>query len=142
MKTKKKLNLRFYQNLGKLFYAIAVTDGSVKDVEIKKLKEIVKAEWLEVDAIEDNYNTDAAYQIEMVFDWLSSKHKLNGETCFKEFVAYKNEQQHFFTEEIKRLILKTASRIAESFSGKNKSELVILAKLDLELKKNKNELLF
>lgn len=134
METKKSLNLHFYQNLGKLFYAIAVADGSVKDIEFEKLKHIVKTDWLAVDTIEDTYNTDAAYQIEMVFDLLRDQADLNGDNCFKEFVAYKNKQHHFFTDAIKRLILKTASSIAESFSGKNKSELILLAKLNLELK--------
>lgn len=40
-----------------------------------------------------------------------------------------------FTENRKRLILKTANAIASSFSNRNKSELIILAKLDIELKK-------
>jgi hypothetical protein len=31
--------------------------------------------------------------------------------------------------------MKTASKIAQSFSGVNKSELIMLAKLDMELKK-------
>lgn len=133
MKTKKKMTIQFYQNLGKLFYAIAAVDGNVRPVEFDKLKAFVKKQWLGIDDLEDTFGTDAAYQIEIVFDWLNEE-ELNGKACFKDFVNYKKSQSHLFTQDIRRLILKTASKIAYAFSGINKSELIMLAKLDIELK--------
>lgn len=133
----KKMTLKFYQNLGKLFYAIAAVDREVRDEEYDKLKELVKKHWLEVDVIEDVYHTDAAYQIEIVFDWLNEEENLDAKACYSAFVNYKNEQSHLFTGPVKNLILKTAYAIADSFSSLNKSELIILAKLDLELKKTR-----
>ncbi|WP_339917430.1 hypothetical protein [Yeosuana marina] len=135
MKKRKKMTLKFYQNLGKLFYAIAVADNNVKNTEFDKLKELVKQHWLELDSIEDIYTTDAAYQIEIVFNWLNSEKKTDANACFDDFVNYKNEQKHLFTSNVKELILKTAGAIAAAFSGINKSELIMLANLDMELKK-------
>lgn len=135
METKKKMTLKFYQNLGKLFYAIAAADNHVHKTEFNKLKTLVKKQWLDVDLIEDAYHTDAAYQIEIVFDWLNKEDNLNAQACYDAFVNYKTEQPHLFTESIKKLILSTASAIAYSFSGINKSELIMLAQLDIELKK-------
>jgi hypothetical protein len=135
MKTRKKMTLKFYQNLGKLFYAIAAADHEVRNAEFEKLKELIKNQWLQLDPIEDTYNTDAAYQIEIVFDWLNHQGKLDSKKCFNDFIDYKNRQRHLFTNNVKQLILKTGSAIAASFSGVNKSELIILAKLDMELKK-------
>lgn len=135
MKTKKKMTIKFYQNLGKLFYAIAAADKQVREIEFNKLKKLVKKQWLDVDIIEDDYHTDAAYQIEIVFDWLNEENNLEANSCFNDFINYKNEQNHLFTDSIKKLILKTAGLIAASFAGINKSELIMLAKLDLELKK-------
>lgn len=135
MDNKKHLNVHVYEVLGKLFYAIAATDGVVKPKEFNKLKELVKSLWLSVDDTEDDFHTDAAYQIEIVFDWLNDQNNLDSDKLFDEFVAYKDNQSHFFTPNIKKLITKTANEIANSFSGKNKSELILLAKLDLELKK-------
>ncbi|TYQ00260.1 hypothetical protein C7447_101870 [Tenacibaculum adriaticum] len=129
---KKKLNTRFYQNVGKLFYAVAASDNVVREEEFNTLKKIVKKEWLPVDDTEDDYKTDAAYQIEIVFDWLTNK-DLDANACFNDFVEYKKEHEYFFTDEIKSLISKTADTIAKAFSGKNKSELIILAKLNLNL---------
>jgi hypothetical protein len=135
MKTKKKLTLKFYQSLGKLFYAIAAADRKVRDEEFNKLKELITKHWLDADIIEDAYNTDAAYQIEFIFDWLNDEENLDAKACYNAFVNYKNEQPHLFTDNLKKLIIKTAHAIAASFSGLNKSELIILAKLNIELKK-------
>jgi hypothetical protein len=134
MNSKKKLTQKFYQNLGKLFYAIAASDGMVRAVEFNKLKAFIKQQWLDVDDINDVFDTDAAYQIEIVFDWLNQENILNADICYNDFVAYKIEQPQLFTAEVKRLILKTASGIAHAFSGVNKAELIMLAKLDMELK--------
>ncbi|MBQ0787069.1 MAG: hypothetical protein KBT69_06200 [Oceanihabitans sp.] len=135
MKKKKKLTQNFYQNLGKLFYAIAAADNHVAPLEIKTLKEIVKSEWLEVDYLEDAFGSDAAYQMEFVFDVLHRENNLDVENCYADFINYKKAQNHLFTEPIKQLIAQTANAIASSFAGKNKSELILLAKLDIELKK-------
>ncbi|PKQ45130.1 hypothetical protein [Confluentibacter flavum] len=137
MNTKKHLTLKFYQNLGKLFYAIAAADNKVHEAEINTLKELVKKEWLDVDDIEDGFGTDAAYQIEIVFDWLFNEQDtgFNIKTCYDDFISYKKDQKHLFTNNVNRLILKTANAIADSFSGKNKSELILLGKLNIELNK-------
>ncbi|MCL5128271.1 MULTISPECIES: hypothetical protein [unclassified Algibacter] len=135
METKTKLTLEFYQHLGKLFYAIAAADKKVHPDEFNKLKELVKLKWLHLDLAEDHYHTNAAYHIEIVFDWLNNG-AYEAETCFHDFVNYKNENPELFTKVIKKLIMKTANAIASSFSGLNKSELIMLAKLEMELKSN------
>lgn len=135
MTTIKQKTLLFYKNLGKLFYAIAAADNEVRDVELDKLKELVKKYWLEADIVNGIYISDAAYQIEIIFDWLNKEKKIDAKTCYHDFVRYKKAQSHLFTETVKKLILKTAHAIAASFSGLNKSELIMLAKLDLEFKK-------
>lgn len=135
MKTNKKMILKYYHNLGKLFYAVAASDNEVRILEFNKLKEIVKTHWVDIDPIKDDYDEDAAYQIEIVFDWLKNENNLDAKSCYNDFINYKNEQKHLFTSKVKKLIIKTARAIAASFSGINKSELILLAKLDLELKK-------
>lgn len=135
METIKKMTHKFYQNLGKLFYAVAASDRQVRVVEFNKLKNLVKEQWLDLDPITDDFGTDAAYQIEIVFDWLEKEGNLEVASCFRDFIDYKNDQKHLFTPSIKKLINKTAYAVAAAFSGINKSELIILAKLDLELKK-------
>ncbi|RED49372.1 hypothetical protein [Seonamhaeicola aphaedonensis] len=135
MKTQKRMTLKFYQSLGRLFYAIAAADKQVRKVEFNKLKELVREQWLPLDSTEDEYHSDAAYQIEIVFDWLNNEENLNAQACYDAFINYKNEQPHLFTEEVNSLILKTGNTIANAFAGINKSELMMLANLSIELKK-------
>ena len=135
MEQSKISSINFYRNLGKLFYAIAAADRIVRDVEYNTLKNIIKAEWLDVDHIEDSFGTDTAYQIEIVFDWLYNDNECDAKVCFKDFITYKKNNESLFTDKIKKLIMKTATAIANSFSGKNKAELIMLANLNIELYK-------
>jgi len=130
--TQKTMN-ELYENLGKLCYAMAIVDGSVHAKEWDKVKEIVKEDWLYVDDFTDRYGTDAANQIEIVFDGLMEYTKTS-EECFDEFKEFYEAHPHAFSEEIKKLTGKTANSIANAFSGRNKSELVLLAKIHLLLK--------
>ncbi len=134
MENTERFSVQFYQKLGKLFYAIAASDQVVRKVEHDKLKEIIKTEWLSVDDYEDDFHTDAAYQIEIVFDWLENEEKLEAKIWFDEFIDFQKEHPQLFNTQIKKMILKTADAIAASFSGKNKSELIMLARLNLKLK--------
>lgn len=127
-----KIGNEFYQSLGKLFYAVAMADKNVRPVEIERLKEDVQKYWLTVDSIEDEFGTDAGYQIEIVFDWLQQEEK-ESDTYFREFVDFYKEHPSKFNDTIKQLIFKTADDIASSFANKNKSELILLAKLRFQL---------
>lgn len=118
----------FYQNLGKLFYAIAAADKVVHKEEVKALKEIVEKEWLNIDKINDEFGTDTAYQIEIIFDWLD-ENQPDANDAFNEFKEYRQEHQNLFDHEIDQLIWKTADDIAASFAGKNKAEVLMLSRL-------------
>ena len=128
------LEIQFYQSLGKLFYAIAASDKIVREAEVETLIELVKSEWVPMDDFEDEYQVDAAYQIETVFDWLDCEGGLSVDSCFDEFKLFKKENESLFIEKRKQLIWKTCNAIANSFSGKNKSEIIILARLKMILK--------
>lgn len=123
---------KFYQNLGKLFYAIAASDKLVKKEEIDTLKGIVEQEWVKIDDYQDEFGTDSAYQIEIIFGWLE-ENQPDAFLSFEEFSDFKKEHEKFFTDKINKLIWKTADAIAASFAGKNKSELIMLSKLKLIL---------
>ena len=132
MDKNKTLTPQFFENLGMLFYAIAASDKKVVAIEIKTLKEIVKTHWSTIDFLE----YDALEHIEFMFDKLNKEDHLNSDACYLDFVTYKNKHNQFFTDTIKHLILQTSNAIASSFSGRNKSELIMQAKLDIELRKS------
>ncbi|MBO0331905.1 hypothetical protein [[Muricauda] lutisoli] len=128
MLNSEKIGNEFYQSLGKLFYAVAMADNNVRPKEVKRLREYVRQHWLDVDKFEDEFHTDAAYQIEIVFDWLEGEEK-DGEEYFKEFKEFYMEHHEKFPETIKKLIVETAESIASSFAGKNRSEMLTIFKL-------------
>lgn len=127
---KNKIGQEFYQNLGKLFYAVAIADRKVHPKEIKKLKEAVRQHWLQLDDIVDEFGTDAAYQIETVFDWLL-EHDKDGREYYKEFKTFYTDHKNLFNIEIKNLTVSTARAIALAFAGSNKAELIVLGRLQL-----------
>lgn len=135
MKHSQNTIISFYENLGKLFYAIAAADNVVEPIEFDVLKKTVKNKWTKVDPVDDDFHSDAAYQIETVFDWLNSEGFSDSETCYKEFIDFKNEHPSLFTTNIKNLIIQTSAKIAASAADINKSELMLVAKLSLALKK-------
>src|SRR5690554_1428864 len=123
-----KPQLLFYQKIGELFYAIAAADNVVDEAEYKELQKTVTEKWKDLDDYVDPFQTDAAYQIEIVFDWFDYE-ELDVNDCFDSFSDYYAENQALFNDERKKLIWDTANAIASAFAGKNKSELIMLAKL-------------
>lgn len=130
LESKKKLGNELYQSLGKLFYAMAMADHSIHVQEMEKLNEVVRDYWLEVDDIEDEYGTDASFQIVSVFDWLLEYEK-DGEEIYEEFEAFYTDNKMLFTPQIKNLAMSTSRAITASFSGSNKAELILLGRLQL-----------
>lgn len=130
MNTTQNIGVTLYQSLGKLFYAIAASDKVVRVSEYESLHKIVQSEWLPLDDLEDEFGIDAAFQIEIVFDWLDYETP-NAQDCFEEFQNFYTEHTSMFSNQIKELIWSTCNAIASAFSGKNKSELMMLGKLKL-----------
>ncbi|AWV97866.1 hypothetical protein [Arcticibacterium luteifluviistationis] len=133
MKPSNETMLSFYQQLGRVFYGIADADGTVRLGEVEKLDSIVKEHWLPLEDTFDEFDTDAAYQIEIVFSWLHENNWHEGNTL-DEFGDYMKEHPKLFTEKNRQLIYNTAEKIAESFHGFNKKETTFLHQLSDLLK--------
>ncbi|SNZ00735.1 hypothetical protein [Flagellimonas pacifica] len=128
MLNSEKVGNEFYQSLGKLYYAMAMTDGMVRPVEVERLRKYVRQHWLDVDGMEDEFGTDSAFQIEIVFDWLQEEKKV-GSTYFSDFEEFYKEHPEKFGPKVTKLVIETADSIASSFAGKNMSEMVFLRQL-------------
>lgn len=132
MKPNIKTTQAFYHNLGKLFYAVAFSDKKVREEEFKTLQDYVKEFWMDYDDLNDILDGDAALLIEIVFEGVQFFEE-SVDDMYEAFTTYKSEQPQLFTQQANLLILETARGIAYSYSGLNKSESVILNKLELEL---------
>lgn len=125
-------NIDFNKNLARLFYAIAASDKRVHETEIRSLKKLLRTCWIDILNNNSDSEYDQLYQIELEFDRLVEEHS-DPIKCFDDFVDFRYKNQEFFSREILKLIWKTANTIALSFSGRNKSELILLTKLKLNL---------
>ena len=135
MKSIIKTTETFYHNLGKLFYAVAFADKTVRKEEVETLREYVKKHWLSYDDLKDVFDSDAAHLIEIVFEGVQAFEETSKD-MLDAFVSYKNQQPHLFTEKVNQLIIETSKAIAYSYAGINKSELVIISQLEIELNRH------
>ncbi len=118
----------FYQKMGELFYAVAASDRVVRKKEYEALKQLVQTEWSSIDDYKDEFQTDAVYQMEIVFEWFDYE-GMNGEDGFDNLSDYFKENKELVTYKRKQLIWKTVNAIANAFAGKNKSEVIMLTQL-------------
>lgn len=130
MLNSQKLGIELYENLGKLFYAISSIDGAVHTKEVDHLRSYIRSYWLDINAVEDEYGSDAAFRIESAFDWLLEYGK-DPKDCFEDFREFYETNQKMFTPTITRLILDTANAMANAYAGKNKAELILLSKIEI-----------
>jgi hypothetical protein len=130
MLNSQKIGIELYENLGKLFYAMASIDGTVHTKEVDHLRSFIRSYWLDIDTVEDEYGSDAAFRIETTFDWLLEYEK-KPKACFEAFKEFYNDHVQIFTPTIKRLTLDTAHAMANAYAGKNKAELILLSKIEI-----------
>ncbi len=129
-----KLNYQnLYENLGRLFYAIAAADQNVRPEEIEKLKTLVGKEWLPLENSTDNFGTDAAHYISIAFEYCLSE-SVSPADAYSLFSTYYEEHETAITKDLKRKIKTTASAIANAFAGKNKKEQKVIDQLSTLLK--------
>ncbi|MDJ1470935.1 hypothetical protein QNI19_34850 [Cytophagaceae bacterium DM2B3-1] len=124
----------FYQRLAYLYYAIAKADEKIVPEEIARVREIVRKEWVSLETTEDEFGSDAAFQIEIAFDWLVEQ-KPSAEKALEKFEHFVEEHPDFLTRKLKQRILDTSTSIADSFHGTNKLEERLLERLGTALGK-------
>ncbi|MEM6719894.1 MAG: hypothetical protein AAF611_11285 [Bacteroidota bacterium] len=127
----------FYQQLGKLFYAMALADKKIKKAEFETMKKEIALLSVSEKYRISEATIDIEHQITSTFKILYFD-KVTVEDSYADFVTFKRQHESLFTPEIKKAILKIAGKIAASFSDVNKSELILLAKLSLEFQGNKS----
>lgn len=130
-----RLWLEFYGKLAFLLYSIAASDKRVAREEINRLKQILRTKWLDLENSRDEFGSEAAYQIESVFDWLL-ENAPSVPDAFREFQAFVKENPGFMNKALKSQIMETADQIAAAFSGRNKAELTILYQLERLLRES------
>lgn len=117
-----------YTGLGYLFYSVAASDGRIPKAETGRLKELIERHWLPYENSRDEFGTDAAYYIDIIFDYAVDQ-ELPAEDAYSNFLEVHAEHKALFDDDLKRLVERTASGIAEAMAGVNKSERAVLDRL-------------
>lgn len=120
---------KIYEKLGYLFYAIAAADAGVKPGEADHLRDIVKKLWLPIEDSTDEFGTDAAYYIDISFEFLLNE-GMDPDEAFQEFENYYTEHSAAFSKTVIKDTKLTAREIAHAFKGRNKKEKAMLKRLD------------
>jgi|ERR1017187_1952264 hypothetical protein len=123
---------RFYAEFGKLLYAVANVDGKITKKERTELLDLVKMELVPLEKHTDEYGTDAAYYVEIEFDFLDEQ-IVDADAAFNSFINYVENHK---TAIDKRLITATRTislKLAEASNETNKKEIKLLKRLNQSL---------
>ena len=125
-------NDNLHYHIGILFYAIVMADKKIHKKEIETLKTNVLESWRQESINMEDSSSRSTTEILVAFDEMQ-KNGAESEACYHVFREFYLENQSLFTIALRKLIWDTAQAIAMSSAQKNKSELVILAKLRILL---------
>ena len=112
----------FYESVANLFYAVSMAD---KKMTIEEKKSIVKR-------VQKNWSTsEDKSDSELIYERLRHLigEKASSEEAYDNFKNYYLEHQKEFSKEVIHNLLVASHEITGTYAGKNKSELIILAKL-------------
>lgn len=123
---------KLLENLGKLFYAVAMADKKIEEEEIAALKTNILQRWDSPDSKPNGLVLDGHQEIFTIFKELQNT-RAESETCYMQFQEFFNEHKQLFNEDLRKLIWDTTQGIASSYAKKNKSEIIVLAKLKMLL---------
>lgn len=125
MKQEDPKTVLFFKNLAHIFYATANADKKIVIEEKRKIVEHVNQFW--ASPVYDSNSRD------IIYDTLKEliKAKLTANDAFKVFEKFYKKNETLYTDKIKEQIIDTAYAIAISFAGKNKSETILLAKIEM-----------
>jgi hypothetical protein len=128
MKPSEELMSMLYHQLGRVFFLVAYADKNIHPKEAEVLRDKINEYWLAYDDTFDEFSGDTAFQIEFTFDYLIEKPKSENAilTDFKDFVV---EYDGLFTKKMNKLILDTATSIADAYAGTSKAEQKVIDKI-------------
>ncbi|MFA7273845.1 MAG: hypothetical protein WC044_08245 [Crocinitomicaceae bacterium] len=118
-------NEDFYRHLAHLFYAFAAADRKIVIEEKRSIVASVEKNW--------TLHTDEFDAKEIIYSTMRKiiEGKLDKDLAFLSFEQFYTHHHEQFSYELKGKILTAADDITLAFAHRNKSELVLLARLGL-----------
>ena len=118
-------NQAFFEALANVFYAIAIADKKFELSEKHAIFNEINSNW--------TYAIDSSKSSELMFEVLRQNiaQNISDEIAFRNFEKYYIDNKELFSVITKTAIMDAVNLIASSFAKKNKSELVMLSRIQL-----------
>lgn len=115
--------------LSYLFYAVAHADRHVEKSEKLKIHQVVNENWQLLAAKGDPFGIKATELIDKMIVELEEE-DFDNEKALEQFIHVFKTHPEFFTPEMKEFTLEVCIRTANTFNQMNKSELVLLSRIE------------
>lgn len=119
--------------IGYIVYAVASADKHVAEEEKKIAHDLINEHWTLLADNEDPFGVRALDFVDKIIVSFDEDH-LDSEKAFEQFQAIYMERNQDFTKEIKQFILDLCIKVGSAFNQMNKSELVLLSRIEILLK--------
>lgn len=118
----------FYVELGRLFYAIAKSDGVIQQEEWEKVKRIVSEELGPLEESEDEFGMDNAFFTEFEFERLVERQS-SVKDAFFSFIAFAKQNLPSIPISYRKLIIKAVEKVAIAHGGIDETEQALITRL-------------
>lgn len=119
--------------IGYVVYAVASADNHVSPEEKKTIHEIINEHWTILSDSEDPFGARALDFIDKMVLVLEEKH-IDSEFAFDQFKEVYEVYKPEFTTDLRKFILDVCIKTGSAFNRMNKSELVLLSRIEQLLK--------
>lgn len=119
--------------IGYVVYAVASADNHVALEEKKIAHDLINEHWTLLADNEDPFGVLALDFVDKIIVSFDEDH-LDSDKAFDSFKEIFEEQKNEFTPEIKQFILDLCIKVGSAFNQMNKSELVLLSRIEILLK--------
>lgn len=119
--------------IGYLVYAVASADKHVSPEEKKVIHDLVNEHWKTLADKDDPFGAYALDFIDKIVGVLENEH-MESEKAFKYFKEVYAEHKPLFSTELKQFVIELCIKTGNSFNRMNKSELVLLSRIEQFLK--------
>lgn len=118
----------FYSSLGKLLYAVAVSDNTISETEKEAITKLIRERLIQKETKTDTVGTNEAWFTEFAFE-TAEEASISEEDAFDEFVTYAEAYKNKLSEEEIQLCQTLSNQLADSYRHINKKEHRILNEL-------------
>ena len=122
----------FYSSLGKLLYAVAVSDNTISETEKEAITKLIRERLIQKETKTDPLGTNEAWFTEFAFE-TAEEASISEVDAFDEFVAYAEAYKNKLSEEEIQLCQTLSNQLADSYRHINKKEHRILNELRMFL---------